>query len=50
MKMELEEEQFPNLPAIGGVGEAPQEIKNDPFRNILSESAQEAHTTSTESK
>lgn len=45
MKMGLAEERFPNLPAIGGG--ASQEIKNDPFRNILSESVQEAHTTIT---
>lgn len=46
MKMGLAEEPFSNLPAVVG-GEASQEIKNDPFRNILSESVQEAHTTIT---
>lgn len=45
MKMGLVEEPFSNLPAVRG--EASQEIKNDPFRNILSESVQEAHTTIT---
>lgn len=37
---------FQAFQQLGG-GKASQEVKNDPFRNILSESVQEAHTTIT---
>lgn len=40
-----EREQFSNLQAIRK--KVSQEIKNDPFRNVLSESEQEALTSIT---